>query len=251
MGFNNKGLESFARNLRMMRRHQNLLPLGANIGMNKTTEDPLSDYARGVERCYEWADYITVNISSPNTPGLRAWQEGDALARLIDTVLSVRKRMGGTPKPIFFKIAPDLDEEQSEAIASLALSKKLDGLIISNTTTARPKELESPLQNESGGLSGRPLFRPSTRLLRHMRRLADGKVPLIGAGGVSSAFDAYRKIKAGACLVQLYTAMVYNSPFLARNIARELVILLQRDGFKHISDAIGVESDASYDDNMF
>lgn len=253
LGFNNLGLDHYCRALA---KAKSAAPpgaiIGANVGMNKNTPDPCADIRTCVSRVYPHADYIVVNISSPNTPGLRDWQSGNALISIVDAAISARNISAGIGRhtPLLFKIAPDLNYEQLEYIASIAAEKKLDGVIISNTTIDRPPELESPHRHETGGLSGRPLMRPSTRILRQFYRMSGGKIPLIGVGGISSGHDAYRKIKAGASLIQLYTAMVYYGPWLAHKIAVELAELLRADGIKSVQHAIGVESDAKFDDNM-
>lgn len=252
LGFNNKGLAVFARNLQ---KAAAIAPpgarIGANIGMNRDAADPLLDIATGIESVYPAADYVTINISSPNTPGLRAWQEGDALSSLIATAHDTRRKIdANTSKPILFKFAPDLTYDQMEYIASVAVDRKIDGIILTNTTIDRPKGLESPFREQTGGLSGRPLFRPSTAALRQFYRFTKGAVPLIGVGGVSTAHDAYRKIKSGATLVQLYTGMIYRGHNIAAQICLELAELLRADGFVSISKAVGVESEQKFDDNM-
>lgn len=253
LGFNNKGLDYYVRQLQRARAS---LPsgavLGANIGMNRDSAHPLDDIQLCLKSVYALADYVVINISSPNTPGLRGWQEGDALTKLIDAAHAARQEqdMAGK-KPVLFKIAPDLTPEQVSYIAHTALDKKLDGVVISNTTISRPPELEGAAREQQGGLSGRPLFRPSTSMLRRFYRLTEGKIPLIGVGGVSSGLDAYRKIKAGASLVQLYTSMVYQGPQIAVKIARDLAELLQKDGIAELRAAIGVECGEKFDHNMF
>ncbi len=253
MGFNGKGLDYARARLAALRPH---LPygavLGVNIGMNRDSADPLGDIALGIKNLTEFADYLVINISSPNTPGLRGWEEGDALVSLVDTAHRTRaEKPGQEKKPLLFKIAPDLNSDQLTYIAALALEKKLDGVMIGNTTVTRPPELESPYRHEQGGLSGRPLFRPSTKILRQFYRLTDGKIPLIGIGGISTGYDAYVKIKAGASLTQLYTGMVYHGPGIAARINAELAQLLQADGYKTLSEAVGVEKDTKFDDNIF
>ncbi|TAH32738.1 MAG: quinone-dependent dihydroorotate dehydrogenase [Alphaproteobacteria bacterium] len=251
MGFNGKGLDFFEMHLRHVHaRKPQQAVIGANIGINKESPDPTGDIYQCLRRVYPMADYITVNISSPNTPGLRAWQEGDALVRMIDTAQQTRRDIDpAASKPILFKLAPDLTYDQLEHIAEVAVNKKLDGIIISNTTIDRPRQLESAWHTEQGGLSGRPLFRPSTKALRLFHRFTKGQVPLIGVGGVSNSQDAYRKIKAGASLVQLYTGMIYSGPYVARDINQGLAELLRADGFTSIAQAVGVESDGKFDDN--
>ena len=215
-------------------------PVGVNLGKNKDSLDPGLDFAAGIKTFAPYADYLTVNISSPNTPGLRELQKQEFLDDLLARVMAARN--AGTKKPpLFVKIAPDLSEEEATFIAASALAHKIDGLIIGNTTLSRPKHLPPELAKEAGGLSGRPLFKRSTKVLAFFYRATDGKLPLIGCGGVFTAADAYAKIRAGASLVQLYTALIYQGPLLIRRINRELPALLQRDGFGSITEAVGAD----------
>jgi dihydroorotate dehydrogenase len=181
-----------------------------------------------------------VNVSSPNTPGLRLLQDPGTLRRLLDAVLAARSAVGART-PLLLKIAPDLTEEDERDLADVALETAIDGLIATNTTIARPEGLTDRHRGERGGLSGRPLMAPSTRVLAAMYRLTRGRIPLIGVGGVASGADAYAKIRAGATLVQLYTALVYEGPGLVGRIARELADLLRRDGFSSVADAVGAD----------
>jgi dihydroorotate dehydrogenase len=184
-----------------------------------------------------------VNISSPNTPGLRDLQRKRAVTRLIAQLLEARNRVAPqNPPPLLLKIAPDLMPEERSDLAEAALSSGIDGLIIGNTTVARPASLESRFAHEPGGLSGLPLFEPSTALLAEMYRLTSGKIPIVGVGGIASGADAYRKIRAGASLVQLYTALVFHGPALVQRIKQELSALLARDGFTSITAAIGADA---------
>ena len=233
LGFNNEGLEVFCENLS---KAEHKVPLGANIGKNKDQKDAIADYVKGLEAVSPLADYVTVNISSPNTAGLRDLQEKNALRELLSALMERRT------KPILLKVAPDLDKSQIEQLAETVLDQKIDGLIVSNTTLDRPDSLQSIHKPESGGLSGKPVFAKSTEVLRQFARIIDGKIPLIGVGGIHNGTDAYAKIKAGASLVQLYTALIYQGPALVTRINRELVELLAQDGFNHISEAIGVET---------
>lgn len=241
LGFNNKGLDVYIRNLSARRANS---VVGANIGKNKDSEDAISDYVRGLEAVYPFADYITVNISSPNTPGLRALQHRDALTGLLSLLQEARKQQitaTGISKPLFLKIAPDLSSDEKVDIASLAIQHGVDALIISNTTISRPDTLQSRNSQEQGGLSGRPLMALSTDALKEFYRLTNGKIPLIGVGGVANGEDAYAKIRAGASLVQLYSALVYQGFGLVRQINLELLKQLERDGFSHITQAIGAD----------
>ena len=206
------------------------------MGANKDSPDRLADYAAGVRAVRDSAAWITLNISSPNTPGLRGLQ-GDALPELLAAAAEAGGKGG---PPLFLKVAPDLDAQQIDAIVDAALASRLSGLIVSNTTIARPPGLHGPHSGETGGLSGQPLFEPSTAVLREFATRLRGRLPLIGAGGVGSAEQAYAKIRAGASAVQLYTAMVYQGPRLPARIAAGLSILLRRDGFRSVGEADGV-----------
>ncbi|MCD6034480.1 MAG: pyrD [Rickettsiales bacterium] len=245
MGFNNKGSRAFIENLNNSKDQWNdKVIVGANIGKNKTTEDPISDYLTLLERCYGMSDYITVNISSPNTPGLRDLQGKEALNQLLSALMDKRKLLvanTGKTVPLFLKIAPDLSLIQAEDVVESVLSYPIDALIVSNTTIARPDTLQSPYKTETGGLSGHPLFVPSTELLRTIYRLTKGKVPLIGVGGIGSAEEAYTKIKAGASLIQIYSMLIYKGFSVVNKITSGLAERLERDGFASISEAVGVE----------
>ncbi len=243
LGFNNDGLQPVAARLR---RRPSGGPrcgiVGANLGKNRDSADAAADYAAGVAALAPLADYLVVNVSSPNTPGLRALQGREPLAHLIDAVLAARQRAVPTsPPPLLLKIAPDLTEEDKHDIAEVALAAPVDGLIVSNTTIARPADLRGRHAGEAGGLSGRPLFKPSTAVLADMYLLTGGRLPLVGAGGVASGADAYAKIRAGASLVQFYTALIYAGPGLVRRIKRELAACLRADGFASVADAVGAD----------
>jgi dihydroorotate dehydrogenase len=246
MGFNNNGLEEFARRLEDLRGLGWPGIVGANIGKNKDTVDAAADYRIGIRRLTPLADYLVVNVSSPNTPGLRTLQSRDALSSLLSVCLDARAAAAGAAgrKPaLLLKVAPDLTDEDKADIAAVVMESGIDGLIVSNTTLARPPELPAALAAEAGGLSGRPLMTPSTRVLGEFYRLTAGRMPLIGVGGVASGADAYAKIRAGASLVQLYSALVFHGPALVRRIKDELALLLKRDGFASVTEAIGVDSD--------
>lgn len=238
LGFNNAGLEKYCANLRSAPRP---LPLGANIGKNKYTEEALADYLIALEAVAPLADYVTINISSPNTAGLRDLQGAHHLENFLGSLIEKRDAL---PRkvPMLLKIAPDLSEKDREGIAGIALAKSIDGLIISNTTVDRPLSLQSRWRGEKGGLSGRPLFEPSTQMLAQMYRLTGGKIPLIGVGGISSSLDAYRKIRAGASLVQLYSALIYQGFSLVTRIKQDLAGMLAQEGFENISQAIGIDA---------
>lgn len=229
LGFNNGGQTAA---LPRLAAHPGL---GVNVGANKDSADRIADYAAGVAAVRHTAAWITLNISSPNTPGLRGLQ-GEALPELLAAAAAAR---GDGGPPLFLKVAPDLDAAQIDAIAAAALESRLAGLIVSNTTLARPAALRSDHAGQVGGLSGAPLMAPSTAVLAAFARRLGGALPLIGAGGVQSAEDAYAKIRAGASAVQLYTALVYEGPGLPARLATGLAALLRRDGFSSVADAVG------------
>ena len=239
LGFNNEGAEAAAK--RLVKRSGRGI-IGGNVGKNKLSFDAISDYVSAMRTLYPRVDYITANISSPNTPGLRALQAGDELHVLITEMQKLRAElmsMGAPSRPIFVKIAPDCDADMLEAIAQVAMETKLDGLIVSNTTITRDNVTHSTFAHETGGLSGKPLFELSTQVLKAMYKLTRGGIPLIGVGGIASAHDAYVKIRAGASLVQLYTALIYQGFGLIGQINDGLAALLERDGFATIADAVG------------
>ncbi|MDE2030514.1 MAG: dihydroorotate dehydrogenase (quinone), partial [Alphaproteobacteria bacterium] len=214
--------------------------LGINLAKNKETEKAADDYVKGVETFAGQADFLTVNVSSPNTPGLRDAQERDTLAELLARVTAARAASGHRPL-LFLKIAPDITDAQAADIAEVALASGIDGMIVGNTTVSRPSSIPADIAKEAGGLSGRPLFDLSTKILGQMYKLTEGKLPLIGCGGISNGADAYAKIRAGAGLLQIYSALVYHGPFVVSRIANELAALLRRDGFAHMSDAVGAD----------
>lgn len=218
--------------------------VGVNLGKNKTSIDPVDDYRKGVQKFGTIADYLVINISSPNTPGLRSMQGRKQLQELLNAVVKERDNLNSARKlPILIKIAPDLTENDKKGIAEVVMKRNsgVDGLIISNTTVTRPLSLKSPDKNEVGGLSGEPLKSLSTQVIRDMYKLTEGKIPIIGVGGVATGADAYEKILAGASLIQLYTAFAYQGPPVAETIKKELVNLMKRDGFSDISSVVGYE----------
>jgi dihydroorotate dehydrogenase len=241
MGFNNDGLDAVAERL-SRREHSGIV--GANIGANKDSEDRAGDYAIGLERLWSLADYFVLNVSSPNTPGLRALQGAEALDDLLGRVAAKRQALATTSAnhPIFLKIAPDLDQGEIAAIVESAVAHGIDAMVVGNTTIARPPELTSPHRDEAGGLSGAPLMAPSTEALRHAHAAARGRLALIGCGGVASGADAYAKILAGARAVQLYSAMVYEGPGLVGRIRRDLATLLAADGYASVAAAVGADN---------
>jgi dihydroorotate dehydrogenase len=232
MGFNNGGFEAAKRRLE---KRKGLV--GVNIGANKDSADRIADYAAGVREMGPFADYLTVNISSPNTPGLRALQDEGALAALLAAVGEART--GSTP--LFLKVAPDLAADEIGSIARTAMDAGVDALIVANTTVSRP-QLCSPLRDEAGGLSGAPLKALALQRIKDFRAATGGAMPLIAAGGIENGADAHARIRAGASLVQLYSALVYQGPGTARRIARELKVLLERGGFATVADAVGADS---------
>jgi dihydroorotate dehydrogenase len=233
-GLNSVGVEEFARRLAGRARRG---VIGVNIGYNKDSADPVADYIACTRALSDVVDYLSVNVSSPNTPGLRDMQGRAKLAAILDGVLGALARK----LPVLVKIAPDLADEDLADIVAVAQEKRIDGLIVANTTIQRPAALRSRHRSEAGGLSGRPLFAISTEILRKTYRLSGGTLPLIGCGGIASGADAYAKIRAGASLVQLYSALVWRGPRLVDEIRATLVELLQRDGFTHVSQAIGAD----------
>ncbi|MGB7406877.1 MAG: quinone-dependent dihydroorotate dehydrogenase [Pontixanthobacter sp.] len=235
MGFNNGGGEAAA--IRLARRDRNAGIVGINIGANKDSANRIADYALMTELMAPIADYLAVNISSPNTPGLRALQDEGALIALLDAVF---ENAGEPGPPIFLKVAPDLEPSDVDAIARIAMDKGLVGLIVSNTTINRPP-LASRYARETGGLSGAPLKEASLARLRDFRSATGGAIPLIGVGGIASAEDAWERIRAGASLVQLYSALIYEGPGLVRRIVHDLPGLMARDGFSTIAEAVGSE----------
>ncbi len=235
MGFNNRGLEKAK--VRLARRAGRPGIVGINIGANKDSDDRIADYEIMARAMTPYASYLAVNISSPNTPGLRALQDESALSGLLDAVITAGGEHG---PPIFLKVAPDLEPSDIDAIARLAIEKKLGALIVSNTTISRPR-LASREAAEPGGLSGAPLRNLALERLRDFRNATGGAVPLIGVGGIASAEDAWARIRAGASLVQLYSAMVYEGPGLPRRIVKGIEHLMQRDGFTSIAEAVGSE----------
>jgi dihydroorotate dehydrogenase len=235
MGFNNCGFDAA---LRRLERSPRPGLVGVNLGANKESPDRIADYAAGVRSLAPVADYLTVNISSPNTPGLRSLQDRGALEALLEAVDAARPAGG---PPLFLKVAPDLDPAEIDFIARSSIDRGVDGLIVGNTTVGRPG-LRSRHREEAGGLSGAPLKTLALERLRDFRRATGGALPLIAAGGIENGVDAYQRFRAGASLVQLYTALVYQGPGVARSILGELRALLHRDGFAKLAEAVGVEA---------
>ncbi len=238
MGFNNDGLDVFA--ARLARRKSGGV-VGANVGANKDSADRVGDYVQGLNAVWAHCAYVTANVSSPNTPGLRGLQERGALEELLGRMNEARATLTARHgrRPLFLKVAPDLDDAAVRDIAELTEAHKLDALIVSNTTIARPDTLRSATKGEAGGLSGRPLFALSTQTLRRFAQALGGRVTLIGAGGVENGETAWAKIRAGASAVQVYSAMVYEGPGLIARIATDLSARLQAEGFATVKDAVG------------
>lgn len=240
MGFNSGGAVAAARRLRARAGRPGIV--GVNLGKNRESADAAADYAEGVRALAPFASYVVVNVSSPNTPGLRALQGREPLANLLSAVrAALAETVPEATPPLLLKIAPDLTAEDERDIADVVLDLGVSGIVATNTTISRPDTLVSPLASEAGGLSGTPLFDLSTETLRRMYGLTEGRVPLIGVGGVSSANDAYAKIRAGASLVQLYTALVYEGPAVVGEIVRGFGECLRRDGFSTIAEAVGAD----------
>ena len=241
-GFNSRGLDAFV--ARLARRDKDRGIVGANVGKNKETQDAAADYEKGIEAVCAHADYLVCNVSSPNTPGLRRLQARAEIEKLLGRVLAARARAAPVPlRPpaLLVKVGPDLSEEEVRDIAQVAIAAGIDGLIVGNTTIDRPAGLVSPLRTESGGLSGRPLRAHADACLAAMYRYTQGRIPIVGCGGVASGADAYAKIRAGASLVQLYSALVFHGPELIGRILADLAARLAADGFAHVADAVGAD----------
>jgi dihydroorotate dehydrogenase len=235
LGFNSHGLAAVTARLAKRKRRG---VIGVNLGKNKEQTDAGADYVAGAAALAPHVDFLVCNVSSPNTPGLRALQGKGPLAEIIQRIQAA---LPPSPPPLLLKIAPDVTAEDQRDIAEVALASGIAGLIVGNTTITRPATLRSPHAPEAGGLSGRPLFELSTRVLGEMYTLTGGKLPIVGAGGIGSAADAYAKVRAGASLLQLYSALVYQGPALVPRIRTGLAALLRRDGFARIGDAVGAD----------
>jgi len=235
MGFNNQGQASAFQRLIACTHLRGII--GVNIGANKDSDDRIADYVEGVRAMSPVARYLTINISSPNTPGLRQLQDEGALRALLSAVEEAR---GPNGPPVFLKVAPDLGEGEPDQIIRVAIEHKIDAIIVSNTTVLRPA-LRSKWRDEAGGLSGEPLKPLALKALREFRSASGGEMPLIGVGGIANAEDAWERIRAGASLIQLYSAMVYEGPGIARRIAARLAERLRSEGFANIAEAVGTE----------
>ncbi len=239
MGFNNAGLAAFERRLQKRAGRPGLV--GANLGANKDSTDRVADYVTGLERLWGLSDYFTINISSPNTPGLRKLQGADEMDELLGRLQEAREtlRTDDEDFPLFLKVAPDLTESAVPRVVEQVRGFGFDGLIVANTTIDRPESIGARWADEAGGLSGQPLFEKSTRLLAQFHAEARGEIDLIGVGGVGSAEQAYAKIRAGARAVQLYSALVFHGPALVGEICDGLVERLRADGFANVGEAVG------------
>ena len=236
LGFNNKGVKAFIKNIKVKNKPDS--PLGINIGPNKDSKNFIDDYIKLINEVHDYADYITINISSPNTENLRSLQNKIELEDLIKaSVMSLKDKK--VQKPIFIKINPDEDKENYRDIINLTSKYSISGLIVSNTTIQRQQNLNNKIINQDGGLSGKPLLQRSNEILELIYRETQGAIVLIGVGGISCGHDAYQKIKLGASLIQLYSGFAFKGPNLINNINKELVQLIKRDGFNSISEAVG------------
>jgi dihydroorotate dehydrogenase len=241
-GFNNDGLEVGLSRLRDRDRNAGIV--GINVGINKDSADQAGDYAEAIRKSAGLAEYLTVNVSSPNTPGLRDLQAADQLDGLLDAVVQARDAVTKetTRPPILLKIAPDLSRKMVHEIIDIAVARRVSGVIVANTTTTRPADLKSPNSGEAGGLSGAPLFALSTQVLAWAYIASAGRIAIVGAGGVDGPETAYAKIRAGASLVQLYTALIYKGPGLFTTIIDGLGKRLRRDGYNNVANAVGVDA---------
>ena len=244
LGFNNKGIKKIKKNLiKHQKSYLNNKIVGVNIGKNKNSSEAIDDYLIGLEELGDLASYITINISSPNTEGLRDLQLRGKIEKLIKKIMDKRDEIKNIiTRPILIKISPDLNEDQLRDIALISLANNIDGLILTNSTIKRDNNLISINKERKGGLSGKPLFDNSNVVLKKMFELTNGQIPLIGFGGVSSGRDCYEKIKSGASLIQLYTALVYSGPNLINNLKSDLIDLIKTDGYKNISEVVGKEA---------
>ncbi len=241
LGFNNRGSRKVIKNISKLKNNfvGNKI-IGVNLGKNKDSLNAIDDYLYGIEQFANLSSYITINISSPNTAGLRDLQLRGNIEGLIKKIVAKRDKIENIQKkPILIKISPDLNEDQLRDIALISLANNIDGLILTNTTINRPENLLSNNKRHNGGLSGKPLLNKSNNILRKMYNLTNGQITLIGVGGISNGIDCYEKIKSGASLVQLYTALTYSGPSLISNIKKELIDLIKTDGYKNISEVIG------------
>lgn len=238
-GFNNDGAEKIAERLTHFKNSTTHKVI--NIGKNKLVDnkDATANYMQSFELLFPYMDMCVVNVSSPNTPGLRALQEKNSLTELLQTMVYYKKEQGNSALPILVKIAPDLNDHELYDVIEVVKNVGLDGIVATNTSVRRPSTLRSSLKNETGGLSGKPLQKRSTQIIKFLHKKSNGTIPIIGVGGIFTAEDAYEKIKAGASLVEIYTGLIYEGPAVVKNICTGLVKLLEQDGFKNIQEALG------------
>lgn len=243
LGFNNDGAEAIAKRIADYRASSgDTRPLGVNMAANSDSTDPANDFEQLVDTFAPLADFLTIDISCPNSENGLVFLSPGPLEDLLGRLTALRERKALAKPPVFLvKIAPDIEDDALDILLEIIAAAGIDGITVCNTTTARPETLTSPDRHERGGLSGKPLFARSTDMLRHVYQVTGGKMPLIGVGGISSGADAYAKIRAGASLVQLYTALVYEGPRLISRIKNDLAALLAADGFTSLGDAIGSE----------
>ncbi|XP_044737804.1 dihydroorotate dehydrogenase (quinone), mitochondrial [Chrysoperla carnea] len=245
-GFNSDGHDKVLERIEKLRNSDKFDGiLGINLGKNKESDNPIDDYIQGIQKFGKYASYFVINVSSPNTPGLRTLQNEENLKVLLPAVISARNQLDVENKPpILLKLAPDLSQEERKSVASILKKRdcRIDGLIISNTTIARNDLKSIHYKNETGGLSGRPLKEKSTQMIKEMYQLTNGQIPIIGAGGIFTGHDAYEKIRAGASLIQIYTSFIYHGPPRITRIKEELQQLLEFDGFENISQVVGIDA---------
>ena len=235
LGFNNDGIDVIR--ARILSKKKGGI-LGINIGPNKNTKDQKNDFCLGLKNFFDLADYITINISSPNTEGLRDFHEKQKLKDLLQELNKI-KNENKTYIPLLLKISPDISDDYIPDIIDIVLSNDISGIILTNTTDSNRDNLVNELKKEQGGLSGEPLQIISTKLIKKFYKLLNGKIPIIGVGGVNSGKSAYEKIVAGASLLQLYTGLVYKGPLLVKNIKKELIQILKAEGFNSLKEAVG------------
>ena len=238
LGFNNVGAEKVLQNIEKYKIVNSSGALGINLGKNLDSKEPFEDYVKLLKIFNKKASYVTLNVSSPNTPGLRELEQKDNLDKLVKKI-SLFKKKNSVNIPVFLKIDPDISKNQLGDIADIVLSSRIDGVIISNTSIHRSNELISKHASEKGGISGLPIKETSNKLLKDFYILTNGKIPLIGVGGISNGKDAYERILNGASLIQLYTSLIYKGPFIVNKIKEELVYLLKKDNYKSLEQAVG------------
>tara|TARA_B100000029_G_scaffold482638_1_gene532968 strand:- start:1140 stop:2186 length:1047 start_codon:yes stop_codon:yes gene_type:complete len=235
LGFNNDGIKLVKNRIQSNKKNG---IIGVNIGPNKETKEQKNDFCLGLESFFDVADYITINISSPNTEGLRDFHEVNKLSELLDSLNKIKKNKK-TNIPLFLKISPDIEDKDISEITELSLKNNISGIVLTNTTNGNRKNLVSEIKNEKGGLSGEPLQQISTNMIKKFYKKLNGTIPIIGVGGVNSGKSAYEKIVAGASLLQLYTGFVYEGPSLVKDIKKELIEILKSKGINNIKDAVG------------